>query len=124
MSRDFPEPNPSELDVLKALWAGEASAREIHDRAGKARGWSYSTTRTVLQRMVDKGLAARRDSHGLTLFAASARKVDLIGRLIRDFSAKVLEMDDALPASAFAGSKLLDEDELEELRKLLAEDEG
>ena len=51
------EPNPSELEVLKALWSSQRlSAREIHDRIGEAQDWSYSTTRTVIQRMVDKGM--------------------------------------------------------------------
>lgn len=45
--RELPELTDSELEVKKALWRGGArSAREVHD----------STTRTTLDRMVDKGL--------------------------------------------------------------------
>ena len=66
------EPNPSELEVLKALWSSHRlSAREIHDRIGDAQGWSYSTTRTVVQRMVDKGLVNKDSVHGLAVFAAA-----------------------------------------------------
>ncbi|TRO91320.1 BlaI/MecI/CopY family transcriptional regulator [Glycocaulis profundi] len=123
MTEPSPEPNASELDVLKALWkVKEASAREIHEAAGERRGWSYSTTRTVLARMVDKGLAVRRDSHGLTLFAAAAPKVDMIGRLVRGFARRVLEIDGELPASAFSGSRLLDADDLAALQLMLDED--
>ena len=46
----------------------------------------------------------------------------MIGKMIRNFSEKVLEIGGGLPASAFADSKLLDEDEYEELVKLLEED--
>jgi BlaI family transcriptional regulator, penicillinase repressor len=124
MTEPPPEPNASELDVLKALWkVEEASAREIHEAAGEPRGWSYSTTRTVLSRMVDKGLAARRDSHGLTLFAAAAPKVDMIGRLVRGFARRVLEIDGELPASAFSSSRLLDADDLAALQRKLDEDD-
>lgn len=120
MSERHPEPNASELDLLKALWrVKEASAREVHEQAGAPRGWSYSTTRTVLARMVEKGLVSRRDSHGLTLFAAAAPKVDLIGRMVRGFARRVLEIDGELPASAFSGSKLLDADELADLQRML-----
>ncbi|MGY6628566.1 MAG: BlaI/MecI/CopY family transcriptional regulator [Oceanicaulis sp.] len=117
----FPEPNPSELAVLKALWsAGRLSAREIHDRIGAEQGWSHSTTRTVIQRMVDKGLLHRESLHGLAVFAPASRKVDLISSLVRSFAARVLEADPAaLPASAFAGSRLLDAAEREELEALL-----
>jgi predicted transcriptional regulator len=115
------EPNPSELELLKALWREERlSARELHDRVGEAQGWSASTTRTVLRRLVEKGLAARTDYHGLAVYEASAAKVDLISRLVRSFARRVLDVDPkALPASTFAGSALLDEDEREELERLL-----
>lgn len=119
------EPSASELELLKVLWrAGRASAREVHDRAGKELGWSYSTTRTVLQRMVDKGLIARGEFHGLTLFEPKAKKVEMIGRLVRDFARRVLEIDGELPASAFTDSRLLDQDEQAELRALLEESEA
>lgn len=121
------DPNPSELELLKALWReGRLSARELHDRVGEAQGWSASTTRTVLRRLVEKGLAARTDYHGLAVYQASAAKVDLISRLVRSFARRVLDADPrALPASTFAGSALLDEAEREELERLLksAEDE-
>ena len=115
------EPNATELAVLKVLWSEEAlSAREVHTQIGEAQGWSYSTTRTVLQRMVDKGLATKSSVHGLSVFGAADRKVDLISRLVRSFAARVLEADPtALPASTFAGSRLLDEAEQAELDALL-----
>lgn len=116
------EPSTTELELLKVLWrAGRASAREVHDRAGTELGWSYSTTRTVLQRMVGKGLVARGEFHGLTLFEAKPKKVEMIGRLVRDFARRVLEIDGELPASAFTDSRLLDEEEQAELRALLEE---
>ncbi|WP_375549790.1 BlaI/MecI/CopY family transcriptional regulator [Oceanicaulis alexandrii] len=114
------EPNPSELEVLKALWSHDRlSAREVHDKIGEAQGWSYSTTRTVIQRMVDKGLVNKDSVHGLAVFAAADRKVDLISRLVRSFTKRVLEVDGALPVSAFTGSALLNAQELEELEQIL-----
>lgn len=118
------QPTSSELAVLKALWsARRLSAREVHDSAGKALGWSYSTTRTVLLRMVEKGLVQRGAVHGLAVFEPAERKVTTLSRLIRSFAARVLEADpSALPASTFAGSRLLDEAERAELEALLRED--
>ena len=119
-----PAPSETEFLILKHLWsAGRQSAREVHEGVTEETGWSYSTTRTVLTRMVQKGLVEKGDSHGLALYSAGQAKVDLIGRMIRNFSRRVLELDGAPPASAFADSKILDEDELEELSRLLEEDE-
>lgn len=118
------EPSPAELSILKVLWRdGRLSARELQDRAGQDQGWSYSTTRTVVQRMVDKGLLDRDSMHGLAVFTPAVGKVDLISRLVRGFAARVLEADPAaLPASAFAGSRLLDAAERAELEALLKAD--
>mgnify|MGYP000636095353 CR=1 FL=1 len=115
------QPSSSELALLKALWSADRmSAREVHDAAGVELGWSYSTTRTVLLRMVEKGLVRRDRVHGLTVFEPAERKVTTLSRLIRSFAARVLEADPgALPASTFAGSRLLDEDERAELEALL-----
>ncbi len=117
-------PSQAELIVLKQLWAsGEQSAREVHERVATVTDWSYSTTRTLLARMVQKGLVEKRDSHGLALYEAAQTKVTLIGKMVKSFSQKVLELDGSLPVSAFSDSKLLDEGELDELSRLLEEDE-
>lgn len=117
-------PSQAELIVLKQLWAsGEQSAREVHERVATVTDWSYSTTRTLLARMVQKGLVEKRDSHGLALYEAAQTKVTLIGKMVKSFSQKVLELDGSLPVSAFSDSKLLDEGELDELSRLLEEGE-
>jgi len=114
----------NDMEILKALWrGGPLSARETHAAIGQARGWSYSTTRTLLARMVDKGLVARGESHGLAVFSAAIGKTEAMSRLIRAFSAQMFDLDAPLPASAFADSPLLDEAELAELEAMLAEPE-
>ncbi|MEE2526397.1 BlaI/MecI/CopY family transcriptional regulator [Hyphobacterium sp. HN65] len=119
------EPTGAELDILKVLWEeSPLSARELHQRVSEKRDWSYSTTRTHLNRMVEKGLVRRRDSHGLAVFQAAEEKVSLLGGIIRNFSMKVLDMGGSMPASAFADSELLNEEELAELTRLLEEDES
>ena len=56
----LPQLAPAELDVMKVLWtAGGLSAREVHERLAEQTGWAYSTTRTMIERMVKKGLVAR-----------------------------------------------------------------
>lgn len=116
------KPSPSEMSVLKALWSqSPLGAREIHDRAGSGQGWSYSTTRTLIARMVDKGLIARGDAHGLAVFAPKATKAQVLSTMIRSFSAQIFDLDEPLPASAFASSPLLDPADIAELEKLLAE---
>lgn len=119
-----PQPTKPELEILKLLWRRRAlSAREIADELAEPLGWSYSTLRTVLERMCDKGLLEKRATDGANAYAAAVGKVALLGRMIQDFSARVLELDAAPPAVYFAQSKLLTDDELEELEKVLRSSE-
>jgi len=117
------KPSPTEMSVLKALWnTSPLSARELHDRVGGQAGWSYSTTRTLISRMVEKDIVARDQVHGLTVFSPKASKVMVLGMMVRSFSAQVFDLDAPLPAAAFADSPILDADELEELEQHLARD--
>lgn len=118
-------PSPSEMAVLKTLWSeGALSAREVHARLGGPQDWSYSTTRTLITRMVEKGLVSKHDSHGLAVFAPALSKAAVLSGMVRRFSAQVFDLDAPLPASAFAGSPLLDDDDLAELETLLEQEGG
>lgn len=113
------EPSDLELEVLKAFWRGGAmSAREAQAVIEPELGWSASTTRTVLERMVAKGLLVRRSVHGLAVYEARTGKVDVIGGVLNRLRG-LLEIDGRLPASAFAGSQILSEAEIEELEAVL-----
>jgi len=117
-------PTKPELEILKLLWRTKsASAREVADAIADRLGWSYSTLRTVLERMVEKDLLDRRPGEAANLYSAAISKVTLLGRMIEDFSGRVLELDSAPPALMFAKSKLLTEDEVAELEKLLSVEE-
>jgi BlaI family penicillinase repressor len=51
----------TEWDILDVLWHAERStAREVAEALVEKRGWAYSTVKTLLDRMVDKGLVAAR----------------------------------------------------------------
>lgn len=117
---DAAKPSPTELALLKALWAnGESSARELHEAAAETLDWTFSSTRRTLDRMIEKGLVHRRDLHGMQVFTAAESKTTTLASLARDFMTRVLELEAPLPASAFADSRLLSDDEIAELQALL-----
>lgn len=118
-------PSKTELAVLKLLWSrGRLSAREIHEAIEDAFGWSYSSTRKTLERMSEKELIAVETVHGLKVYEASVGKVHTLAGLAREFSDRVLELSGPLPVTAFTGSKLLNEAEMEELEALLNKDDS
>ena len=116
------KPSPNEFQLLKALWSSSpASAREIHDFSSSNTQWSMSSTRKTLDRMVEKGMIAVEERHGLKLYSTNQKKLTTVANFIGEFARKVLELDGRVPASAFAGSRLLDDEELAELQLLLDE---
>ncbi|MGE0408885.1 MAG: BlaI/MecI/CopY family transcriptional regulator [Amphiplicatus sp.] len=122
---DAPQPTRPELEILKLLWRRKClSAREIAADLAESLGWTYSTLRTVLERMCEKGLLKKSAGESVNAYSAGVGKIALLSRLIQDFSGRVLELDAAPPALLFAQSKLLTEDEVEELEKMLRSEEN
>lgn len=119
-----PRPSGSELKLLRALWSNpRLSAREIHDATAAGTHWSYSATRTTLDRMEEKGLVKVAVVHGIRTYAAAQAKLAVLALLAQDFARNVLDSDAPLPAAAFAHSRLLDDEELRELEALLAQND-
>ena len=114
------KPTDTELTLLRPLWQSRRlSAREIHDATEASTGWSLSSTRKTLDRMVDKGLIAIEMVHGVKTFIPTTPKLSVLASLIGDFSKNILGSDQPLPAAAFVGSSLISEDEIDELEDLL-----
>ncbi|MBI1359456.1 MAG: CopY family transcriptional regulator [Alphaproteobacteria bacterium] len=112
--------NSTDLQILKALWSGERmSAREVHDALSAETGWSYSTTRTLLTRMAEKGFVARNDFHGVAIYSASASRVQVLGSIARELTRGVFDIRGALPASMFADSPHITPEDLAELDAIL-----
>ena len=110
----------SELDILKLLWKyGRLSGREIHSRLSGKTGWAYTTTRTVIERMVKKKLASREIFHGLNLYKAETTRVAAFADKIANFADSVLDSDPAELVPLFVKHGTLSEQEIEELKQLL-----
>lgn len=115
----------TELSVLKTLWQGERmSAREVHDALSAETGWSYSTTRTIITRMEEKGLLSRAEVHGVAVYSPALSRVAVLGAMARELARDVFDIKGALPASMFADSPHVTSDELAELDAILNAEEA
>lgn len=115
-------PNPPELVLLKTLWAqGSLPVRTLHDMCAEKLDWSFSSTRKTMTRMVDKGFVnlSKPEGKGAAVYMARVSKTTTLAHMARDFMRRVLEVDGPLPASTFSDSKLLTDEELDELEGLL-----
>jgi predicted transcriptional regulator len=113
-------PSITELSLLKALWRQHPlSARELHQQVETELGWSYSSTRKTLERMLEKGMVSQEVRHGVQVYLAVLEKVDTLAAFAHDFGTRVMELESPLPVAMFTGSKLVDDRELAQLEQLL-----
>lgn len=113
-------PSVTELTLLKALWKGQPlSARALHASVEEELGWSFSSTRKTVERMLEKGLLVQRSEQGVQVYETTADKVATLAAFAHDFGRRVMELDSPLPVTMFTGSKLVDQQELAQLEQLL-----
>ncbi|OBV40148.1 BlaI/MecI/CopY family transcriptional regulator [Janthinobacterium psychrotolerans] len=113
-------PSVTELTLLKALWKGQPlSARALHASVEEELGWSFSSTRKTVERMLEKGLLVQRSEQGVQVYETTADKVATLAAFAHDFGRRVMELETPLPVTMFTGSKLVDQQELAQLEQLL-----
>ncbi len=74
----------AEWAIIKAVWEKEpCTAPAIQAKLAKSTGWTYSTVRTLMDRMVVKGLLTAQKARHLTLYrSAVTRKQAQRGELL------------------------------------------
>lgn len=118
-----PELSKAEYDILRTLWkGGRKTVREVHDQLSPINGWAYTTTKTMMDRMVKKQLLKREQFHGIYLYAPLVSRPAGLVRLVQFFADRVLETEPANVVAMFAKNKILSDEEIAELQALLEED--
>jgi BlaI family penicillinase repressor len=121
--KEIPELSKAEYDILRILWKeGRLTVREVHDQVYDVHKWAYTTTKTMMDRMIKKGLLEREKYHGIYLYKPLISRPAGLARMVRFFADRVLETDIGSVVSIFAKSHTLSEDEIEELERLLEEE--
>ncbi|SRR6266404_2752534 len=72
MSKPTVELTEAEWTIIKAVWEEEpCAAPAIQERLHKQTAWTYSTVRTLMDRMVAKGLLAAEKIRNLTFYRSA-----------------------------------------------------
>ncbi len=112
-----------ELDVMTHFWRDrEISAPELFERIGAERGVAYSTVKTIVDRLEQKGAIERVANRGRTIVYAPAIKRDRLRKpLVKTFVRRMFG-DDLRPLFAqLVQDEKLTAEELDYLRELVAE---
>jgi len=84
MAKKPVELTEAEWTIIKAVWEGEpCSAPAIQEQLHPRTAWTYSTVRTLMDRMVGKGLlCAEKVGHGTVFRSAVTREQAQRGELL------------------------------------------
>ena len=75
MSKPTVELTESEWSVIKAVWETEpCTAPVIQEKLFKPTGWHYSTVRTLMDRMVAKGVLKAKKEGKLTIYQSAVTR--------------------------------------------------
>jgi BlaI family penicillinase repressor len=70
-----PELTEAEWAIIKAVWELQpCPAPTVQEHLAKSHSWTYSTVRTLLDRMVVKGLLSSEKLRNLTLYRATVTR--------------------------------------------------
>ena len=113
-----------EWNVLSCLWErSPQTVMELVAELGRTVGWAKSTTITTLRRMEEKGLIrCERAGKGRRYSPAVEREAAVVSET-RSFLNRVYRGSVGLMMSAMARRQELTEEDLQELRDILAEAE-
>jgi BlaI family penicillinase repressor len=75
MAKSRAELTEAEWTVIKAVWKDEpCSAPDIQQKLAKRTKWTYSTVRTLMDRMVVKGLLVAEKVRNLTVYRSAVTR--------------------------------------------------
>lgn len=123
-TKELPNLSKAEYDILRVLWKnGKQTVREAHDQLQSTYGWAYTTTKTMMDRMVGKGLLRRDQFHGIYLYTPLISRPLGLARFIQFFADRVLEIDASSVVAMFARSEAITPEEMQELEQLVNEED-
>lgn len=112
-----------ELDVMTHFWSDrELSAPELFERIGAERGVAYSTVKTIVDRLEQKGAIERVSNRGRTIVYSPVVKRERVRKpLVKAFLRRLFGNDLRPLFAQLLQDEKLSQDELEYLRGLVAD---
>ncbi len=115
--------SPSEWDIMRVLWAAnEATVNEMVELLADSKTWHPKTIRTMLNRLVKKGVVERSSGDDLFSYSPLLTKDECVGRASNQFINRVFDGALAPMVAHFVQQRPLTSEEKAELRRILDEE--
>ena len=110
----------AEWAVMQALWnRGRGTASELQRDLAEDHGWAYSTVKTMLDRLVEKGYAKTRRVGNVYEYSPKVARQSAVSRVVDDMVERVLDGAWAPLVSRLISQRRLSPQEIAELRAML-----
>lgn len=115
----------AEWQVMNVVWAEQPlTAQEVIAQLATEADWAPPTVKTMLHRLVKKGVLTYEAQGNRYVYRARARRADCVRQASRSFLQRVFGGDAAPLLSHFLRGAKLAPDEIAQLREILDEQEG
>jgi BlaI family transcriptional regulator, penicillinase repressor len=119
--KELPKPTEGELELLSILWdRGEATVREVFVTVNERRPVVYTGVQKLMQIMLEKGHVVRDDSERSHVYRPAVAKEETQRRFMRDLSDRFFAGNAVQLALRALEMDQASEEELSEIRKLIA----
>ena len=108
---------------MEILWTeGPMSGRDLHILISRQKEIAYTTARTVLDRLSEKGFLKKDRASGVITFSPRISREDFQSAVADDLAQRVFDASPDLAVSAFAGLfSRMTREELDKLEALIKE---
>ena len=120
MASKHSELSRTDWAIMEALWErGRGTATDLQRDLEHSQGWAYSTVKTMLDRMVDKGLVKARRVGNVYEYSPKVRRKSVVARVIDDVFDRVLEGSVAPFMDRLMEGRRLSRQEVDDLKEML-----
>jgi BlaI family penicillinase repressor len=115
----------AEWQVMNVIWdAQPLTAQEIVARLSADTDWAAATIKTMLHRLMEKGVLTYEEQGNRYVYRSGARRSDCVRAASRSFLERVFDGDAAPLLVHFLKHSHLRADEIAQLRRILDEKES
>ncbi len=112
----------SEWDVMEPIWeAGACTAADVIKRLRATHDWNHSTIRTLLARLVEKGALEYEVDGPRYIYRPAISRRQCVRQKGRSFLEQTFGGDVGALLVHFVTEAALDQDQIEQLRQMLAQ---
>lgn len=112
-----------EAEVMDAVWThGEVSVRDVRETLKKKKVYSFNTIMTVMNRLVEKKLLAKRSQGGAFVYRAASEKKAFLQEVTKSVVSAIVSDGSLFQMAGFIEAiKECSDDDLRALKRIIEE---